>query len=77
MKLVTEHDLEMAFKDGYHQGYETAKLELIEADESESFKEIICSMLYAAALIILGMAAGIALCKFVPGFWTGFWSWFK
>lgn len=74
---ITEHDLEMAFKDGYRIGYETAKQEVINDEEIVGWKETLCSMLQTASLIALGMVAGIFLCKFVPGFWTGFWSWFN
>ena len=32
-------------------------------------KDIVIDILYAATLVIIGAAAGIALCKFVPEFW--------
>lgn len=75
--MITEHDLEMSFEDGYRIGYEAGIAEANRVEAQENWKTTICSMLQTASLIALGMVAGIFLCKFVPGFWTGFWSWFN
>lgn len=59
-EIYTEHDVKMAFDDGYQAGYD-AGLE----KASGAGSTLLCAIISS----VFGVILGIALCKFVPVFW--------
>lgn len=51
--------------------YEDEIMETVtrKVEDKRTRKDVCIDILYAVNLILAGVVAGIALCKFVPGFW--------